>query len=155
MISSPPPLVPTVSPQQGAYDAMTGARNRTRDRANFRNAQILGYDEVLAQRSTRPDSRGYLDVVKEIEDPRYFVVLRAYDFQQMWKEKKSRLLWEVHYSLRSRDHLFDESLSAMTEFACRYFGQASKGLVRKEVPLGRVHLAEPTFEEYNGKAEKK
>jgi hypothetical protein len=144
--SAPPPLVPMVGSQQAAYDAMTSARNRTRDRANFRNAQILGYDEALEKTSAHPDSRSYLDIVKEIEDTRYFVVLRAYDFQQMWKEKKMRLLWEVHYSLRARDHRFDESLSAMTEMACRYFGQASKGLVRKEVPVGEVRLGDTIYQ---------
>jgi hypothetical protein len=154
-VSASPPPVPTLNTQQGAYDAMTSARNRSRDRDNFRNAQILGYDELLAQSANRPDSRSYLDLLDEIEDTRYFVVLRAYDFQLMWKEKKSKLLWEVHYSLRARDHLFDESLTAMTDMASRYFGQPTKGLVRKEVPLGRVRMAEPVFEEYTGKAEKK
>lgn len=154
-VSASPPPVPTLNSEQSAYDAMTSARNRSRDRDNYRNAQILGFDELLAQSAHRPDSRNYLDLVDEIEDTRYFVVLRAYDFQLRWKEKKSKLLWEVRYSLRARDHLFDESLVAMTDVASRYFGQPTKGLVRKGVPLGRVRLAEPVYEEYTGEVEKK
>ncbi len=151
VVSTPPPPVPTLG-TQGAYDAMVSARNRTRDRDNARNAQILGFDEALAQSSNRPDSRRYLDLVDEVEDARYFVVLRAYDFQLMWKEKKSKLLWEVHYSLRSHHHLFDESLGAMTDMASHYFGQDTKGIVRKDVPLGRVRLGETIFK---GEAETK
>jgi hypothetical protein len=155
VVSASPPPVPTHDTQQTAFDAMTSARNRARDRDNFRNARILGYDELLAQQATRPSGRGYQDLVEEIEDPRYFVVLRAYDFQLLRKEKKQKLLWEVRYSLRARDHLFDESLGAMTDAAARYFGQASNGLVRRQVPVGRVRLAEPVYEFLPGEPEKK
>ena len=34
----------------------------------------------------------------------------------------------------------------MTEMACRYFGQASKGLVRKEVPVGEVRLGDTIYQ---------
>ena len=140
---------------QWTSDGMTSMRNRKRDRDNFQNARILGYEEDLAQASDRPFSLLRQDLVEEIEDPRYFVVLRAYDFQLRWKEKKTKLLWEVHYSLRARNHLFDKSLAAMTDLASHYFGENSKGLVRKKVPLGRVRLDEPVFEGYTGKTEKK
>jgi hypothetical protein len=155
VVSASPPPVPTHDSQQMAFDAMTSARNRARDRDNFRNARILGYDELLEQHAHRPSGRGYLDLLDEIEDSRYFVVLRAYDFQLLRKEKKRKLLWEVRYSLRARDHLFDESLGAMTDAAGRYFGQASNGLVRKPMPVGRVRLAEPVYEFLPGAPEKK
>ncbi len=143
-----PQAGPQNSPDQSAYDAVVGMQNLLRDRENFKTAQILGYDEDLERSSSQPAGRRYLDLVDELEDPRYFVVLKAYDFRQMWKEKKPKLLWEVRYSIRARGHLFDQSLDAMTGMAARYFGQASHGLVRKEVPLGDVKLAEPTFREY-------
>jgi hypothetical protein len=143
--AAPPPTQPASSPEQSAFDAMAGAQNRQRDRDNLRNAQMLGYDEELGRAAARPESRRYLDLVDEVEDTRYFVVLRAYDFQLMWKEKKRKALWEVRYSIRARDHLFDDALSAMTDMASRYFGQESKGLVRREVPVGRVKLGETIF----------
>ena len=72
-------------------------------------------------------------------------MLRAYDFQLMWKEKQRKAQWEVRYSIRARDHLFGDALVAMTDMASRHFGQDSKGLVRREVPVGRVELGETIF----------
>ncbi len=146
VVQTPPPAQPPLSnPDQAAYDAASSAQNRKRDQDNNRNAQLLGYDEELAKYSLQTQSRHHLDLIDEVEDTRYFVILRAYDFQAVWKEKKQKLLWEVRYSIRARDHLFDEALVSMTHMASRYFGQNSKGLVRKEVPVGRVNLADPIF----------
>jgi len=35
------------------------------------------------------------ELIDDIEDDRYFVVLLAYDFQQLWKQKKRVLLWDA------------------------------------------------------------
>ncbi len=150
-----PQAGPQNSPDQSAYDAVAGVENRQRDRENFKTAQLLGYEEDLVRSSSQPAGRSYLDLVDELEDPRYFVVLKAYDFRLMWKEKKPKLLWEVRYSVRARGHLFNQSLGAMTGMADRYFGQASHGLVRKEVSMGDVKLSETNFREYLAPAEKK
>lgn len=151
----PPPAQPTSSPEQNAFDAIAGAQNRQRDRDNLRNAQLLGYDEELHRASTRPESRRYLDLVDEVEDTRYFIVLRAYDFKQMWKEKQRKALWEVRYSIRAHGHLFGDALVAMTDMASSYFGQKSKGLVRREVPVGRVEMGELIFRDAPEATDKK
>jgi hypothetical protein len=85
---------------------------------------------------------GQRDEVAEIEENRYFVVLMAYDFQLMWKQRKHKLLWETRFSIREKDHQFDRDLPAMARYASKYFGQDSHGLVRKEVPLGRVEIGD-------------
>jgi len=38
------------------------------------------------------------------------VVLMAYDFQLLWKEKKHKLLWETRFSIRQRHNDFDRQL---------------------------------------------
>ena len=58
------------------------------------------------------------------------------------KEKKRVLLWETRFSIREKDHQFDRDLPAMARYASKYFGQDSHGLVRKEVPLGRVEIGD-------------
>jgi len=153
-VPPPPPPPPDHNSSQAAFDAVAGAQNRRRDQDNARTAEMLGYDAVLAQASARPESRSYLDLVDEVEDTRYFVILRAYDFQLMWKEKKQKLLWEVRFSIRARDHLFDEALVSMTNLASRYFGQESKGLVRKPVPVGRVEMGETIYKGVSDPVEK-
>jgi len=119
--------------------------NRQRDRVNWKNAGVLGYDmELVAAKGkerTALEVR-YRDLMDELEDNRYFVVLMAYDFQLLTKEKKHKLLWETRYSIRQRGNDFAEQLAAMTLTASRYFGRDSHGLTRKPLPEGHVTLGE-------------
>ena len=124
--------------------------NRLRDLVDVHNAGILGYDSTgmigtdygrgLEMTALRFRER---DLIDEIEDNRYFVVLMAYDFPLMWKQKKHKLLWETRYSIRQWHNDFDKQLLAMTEYASQYFGQDTKGLIRKPIPEGKVEVGEP------------
>jgi len=124
--------------------------NRETDRIDFKNAAMLGYDSTgligtdygryIAHTALGVDQR---DQVAEIEEPRYFVVLMAYDFQLMWKEKKHKLVWETRFSVSERRNEFDRALPAMAQYASRYFGQSSNGLLRTRVPEGDVRVGEP------------
>jgi hypothetical protein len=122
------------------------AENELRDKDNQLNAMMLGYDSWWEK--TAGDLRGTArehdrqDMLVELEEDRYFVVLMAYDFQLLWKEKKHKLLWETRFSIRQRHHNFDEDLPAMAQYASQYFGQDSKGLVHKPIPLGHVDIGD-------------
>jgi hypothetical protein len=121
--------------------------NEQRDQTDFATAKLLGYDSDDAVgtefgnyiRGTALHARRD-DLVSELEDNRYFVVLMAYDFQLLWKQKKHKLLWETRFSVRQRSHAFDKDLAGMAHFASQYFGQNTNGLVRKRIPLGRVEI---------------
>jgi hypothetical protein len=123
--------------------------NRQRDLRNLRNAAILGYDSTgliatdygkyLTHTALGAETR---DEVAEIEENRYFVVVMAYDFQLMWKEKKHSLLWETRFSVGERHNQFDKALPVMAQFASKYFGQDSRGLLRTRVPEGRVDVGD-------------
>jgi hypothetical protein len=126
--------------------------NRQRDRTDFNNALMLGYDSPgLIGTERGAYVRGTAlsvdrdDLYAEIEENRYFVVLMAYDFQLMWKEKKHRLLWETRFSISERHNQFDQALPLMASYASQYFGQASNGLVRTRVPEGNVEVENPTL----------
>jgi hypothetical protein len=66
----------------------------------------------------------------------------AYDFQSMWKQKKHTLLWETRFSVQQRGVEFDKQLAAMAKNASQYFGQDTRGLVHKELPVGRVDIGD-------------
>ena len=125
--------------------AVVAAEDQNRNSATARTAALLGYDSLWNS------TMGYVgtpleyrrqDMLNELEEGRYFVILMAYDFQQMWKHKQHKLLWETRISIRQRNHEFDRDLVAMTRYASAYFGQDSHGLVKREIPAGRVNIGE-------------
>jgi hypothetical protein len=140
---------PNLTEQLNEGLELTALMNRQQDEADQRNAYMLGYDfggptgsqfqsglNGIAQRHFKDD------LVAEIEENRYFVVLMAYDFQMMWKQKKHRELWETRFSIRQRRNDFGRDLPTMAHYASRYFGQDSRGLLRTRVPEGRVDIGE-------------
>lgn len=84
------------------------------------------------------------ELIAEIEGNRYFVVLMAYDFQLLWKQKKHKLLWETRFSIDERRNQFDKALLVMAQNASQYFGQDSHGLSRMRIREGKVEVGEPT-----------
>jgi hypothetical protein len=123
--------------------------NHMRDELDFKNAAMIGYS---ASGLIGTDEGNYLkhtalgidqrDEVNEIEQNRYFVVLMAYDFQLLWKERKHKLLWETRFSIDELHNAFDKALPVMARFASQYFGEPTKGLVRTRVPEGQVDIGE-------------
>ena len=126
--------------------AMQQMEDDARDAANAYNAKLLGYHEAVRDARSRAAYitmlRDYhLQVIKEIEVPRYFVILQAYDFQEMWKHKERKLLWTTRFSIRAQGSRFDEKLKAMAMSASRVMGEDSKNLVRNLRPT-RVEFGE-------------
>jgi hypothetical protein len=125
--------------------------NQIRDRMDYKNAAMLGYNSDssaliatdygvhIGQTALGIEQR---DEVAEIEENRYFVVLMAYDFQLLWKQKKHKLLWETRLSISERRNAFDKALPFMAQDASKYFGQATKGIVRTRVLDGHVEIGE-------------
>jgi hypothetical protein len=123
---------------------MNQAENAQRDRNNARNAIILGFWEDYNKALDLPTFAFSNSIVEELEANRYFVVLKAYDFQLLRTQKVKKLLWESRFSIRERNNRFDEVLPVMALRASRWFGQDSKHLLREVVPIGRVEVGTPT-----------
>jgi hypothetical protein len=133
------------SAEDGAMAAVL-AENWQRDQIDMKNAMLLGYDSALAETSdvgSTPLSRRHDDLVSEIEESRYFVVLMAYDYQALWTQRKHRLFWVTRFSVRERGSDFERLLPSMVSYASQYFGQDSHGLLRRPLPEGRVEIGEP------------
>ena len=122
------------------------AENAMRKQINRQTSQMLGYDswwEATSRFEGTPFESRWQELVNELEENRYFVVLMAYDFQLMWKQKKHKLVWETRFSISEHRNRFDQQLAVMAKEASKYFGQDSHGLVRKAVPEGKVEVGEP------------
>jgi hypothetical protein len=126
--------------------AAVQAENRMRDLTDRNNATMLGYDSWWsstfdAQNGTPLEVRKR-DMLNELEEDRYFVVLMAYDFQLLLKQKKHKLVWETRFSMREHVNAFDKQLPAMVLGASKYFGKDSNGLIHDTIPEGRVDVGD-------------
>jgi hypothetical protein len=152
LMSGIPPQVDEANAVLTSGLHMLEMENHIRDQTDFRNAAMLGYDmsgligtdwgNYLSHTAAKTERN---DEVDEIEENRYFVVLMAYDFQLLWKEKKHKLLWEARFSINERHNQFDKALPAMAKYASRYFGQPSNKLIRQRLLNEDVEIGEPTL----------
>jgi hypothetical protein len=118
--------------------------NAQRDRNNFHNARILGYRDELERAWEIPWFSQFRDVISELELDRYFVVLKAYDYDTFVFKRQRKLMWEVRFSIPAHGNAFDQELAAMTKCASQYFGEDVKHLVREAVKAGKVEVGTPT-----------
>lgn len=119
--------------------------NSMRRKADERNARILGYvDEInRLDNASRFAGAGssFNDLISDIEEERYFIVVSAYDFKTMVAKKERKLLWATRISIRAQGNKFDERMGAMLARASGHFGRNSKGLLR-EYQEGTVNIGE-------------
>jgi hypothetical protein len=127
-----------------------------RDAMDAQNAMLMGFDSDPAIRAVfdptvqfwgRSFRANFLiqndaKVMSALEVDRYYVILRAYDFQTAWKQKKLKLVWETRFSLAERTRDFGAELPYMAFSAARYFGQETGGLMLDPLPDGQVDVGE-------------
>jgi len=123
--------------------------NLERDQINEDNARILGYmDDLADSNDIRRWAGGgdrYKDLIADVEEGRYYVMISAYDFKALSKWGKRQLLWQVRVSVRSPGNNFVDSLVPLLRSASKYFGQDSGKLVRIEESKGTVELGDLKF----------
>ncbi|AOS44874.1 hypothetical protein Verru16b_01943 [Lacunisphaera limnophila] len=123
--------------------------NRVRDQLNERNAKVLGYMDDLADANDIRRWAGggdrYTDLIGDVEESRYYIVVSAYDFPELLKHDNKKLLWQTRVSVRTPGNRFDDSFAAMLKGAARYFGQDSGRLIRGEESKGVVELGDLKF----------
>jgi hypothetical protein len=134
-------------PYLGALEAA----NRQRLTLNARNANILGFGPEFEKSLELSFTSMAQDLTEDLEDNRYFVVLKAYDMQLARKEKKRKLLWETRFSVRAAQNDFRQQLPAMIKYAGRYFGKDSGGLIRRPLPKVNVEIGAPVYLGEEGK----
>ena len=120
------------------------AENQRREDQDMKTATLLGYDSWWVKANAAMDGsalgRRKADMRAELEEDRYFVVLTAFDYQELVKEKKSRFLWEVRFSIREHGTAFDKRIDGMAKLASDYFGRDSAGLHHDTLPEGKVEI---------------
>jgi hypothetical protein len=123
--------------------------NEIRDKVNEHNARVLGYmDDLADSNDIRRWAGGgdrYNDLIADVEETRYYIMISAYDFREITERNKKKLLWQTRVSVRSPGNRFDDSFAAMLKSASKYFGQDSGRLVRGEESKGIVEFGDLKF----------
>jgi hypothetical protein len=118
------------------------SENQRREDDDVKTVALLGYDSwwLDTEAASGGGERAFRkkDMLDEVEEDRYFVVLMASDYQALAKKKKNKLLWEVHFSVREQGHQFDKELPGMVAKASEYFGRESGGLQHENIEEGKV-----------------
>jgi hypothetical protein len=111
------------------------------------HTRILGFEKE----QSRADSLAFAafndTFYDEFNADRYFVLLKAYDFQVARKEKRLKLLWETRFSIRRQGVDFATELPAMSKFAALTFGRETGGIFdptsrETSVKLGDLKILE-------------
>lgn len=122
--------------------------NRQREEANAWNARILGYMDEINRRNGPARWAGggshYDDLIADIEEPRYYVILTAYDVAQTNREGRPKLQWVTRISIRAQGNRFGDKLVAMLAAGARYYGKDSGQLIRRYERTPRVEIGEAT-----------
>jgi hypothetical protein len=119
--------------------------NDMRRQADEHNAKLLGYVDEINQRDNPSQFAGagdaYHDLIDDIENERYYIIISAYDFAAA-KAGEMKRLWVTRVSVQSQGNRFNEAAALMLAKASRYFGQDSGRLVREFDREGKVTLGE-------------
>ena len=109
--------------------------NAMRMKSDEQNARLLGYSKEINNRDNPSRFGGagsyFDDLMSDIEEARYYVVVSAYDFHAATQQGKRKLLWATRVSIRAQGNRFDEQLKTMLANAGQHFGQETHDLIRQ------------------------
>jgi hypothetical protein len=145
--NSPPEGPRLIGEDTSAIDGalmMLDMETRLRYRSNEQNARLLGYVDAINDHDGIARFAGggdtFRELFEDLEDPRYYVVVKAYEFRAAVEKRESKLLWITRISVATRGLDFDESLRPMIARATPFFGRPTKRLIRDY--RGAVELGE-------------
>jgi len=123
-------------------------QNMTRNQVVAPNARLLGYiDDINDNDDLRRFVGGqrYNELLADAEEPRYYVIISAYDSREVTAHNRQKLLWVTRVSVRTSGNSFDDSVNAMLKNASKYFGENTGKLIRGEELRGRVEMKNLEF----------
>jgi hypothetical protein len=112
------------------------------DLVEAKNARILGFEQEVNRARDLFFTTFASDIMSEVRAGRYFVVIRAFDFQHARNHQQLRLLWESRFSIRRQGSDFVAQLPRMAALAAPSFGRQNSGRLERAIPEGRVEVGE-------------
>jgi hypothetical protein len=120
--------------------------SRLRDQANLGNARLLGYVREINDVNDVARYAGgghyYHDLIQDIEESRYYVIVSAYDFREATERNNRTLLLVTRLSMRAQGTSFERHFAQLLAAGSRHFGSSSGRLFRQTERSGRVEIGE-------------
>ena len=129
--------------------ALLQMENRVQQQRDEDTARVIGYTDELRRNNDIARFAGsdrFDTLLNEVQDPRYYVVVSAYDFAEITQregKKKPLPRWVTRFSIRTRDNNFMDRVEQMALKAGGYFGRDSGRLIRDyrgEVEIGDLQV---------------
>lgn len=149
LVSAQQTAVADANAQLDSALALVQMENRMQDRRDEETARVLGYTDELNRNNDIARFAGsdrYDLLLNDVHDPRYYVVVTAYDFEQITQNTKKRKplpRWVTRFSIRTRGNNFMASVDEMALRAGKYFGRDSGRLIRDyngDVQIGELQV---------------
>lgn len=127
--------------------------NKVRDRRGEEIARVLGYVDEMRRMNDLGGFTGedrFTTLRNEVEDPRYYIVLTAYDFVQATEKGKRKVLWTSRISIDTRGNDFMDRMEQMVARASNSFGRNTNRLIRErtgEVEIGEAIVVDTDVDE--------
>ncbi len=134
-IQSPLAAVQNAAQEEFVNDMITMRMfDDMRSKSDEQNARLLGYVSEVNRTNDLLRFAGagsyYDDLISDLENERYYVIVSAYDYR-LAQEKKPKLLWTTRVSIQAQGNHFDRSVAAMLASASHHFGQNTDRLIRQ------------------------
>jgi hypothetical protein len=129
-----------VTPALGFDAASDRASALSSMSAQEQNARLLGYSPELRKEEWRSWAMPIMNADElshrsDLTEERYFVILEAYDFQDILRnhakgmpKRQPKPVWELHMNVRAVGNNFRQALPAMAHVAAAYYGKGLDGL---------------------------
>ncbi len=136
--------------------ALIQMENRMQELRDEETAKVLGYTDELMRNNDIARFAGsdrFDMLLQDVHDPRYYVVVTAYDFEKLTentKKRKPKPRWVTRFSIRTRGNDFMDSVAEMALSAGRYFGRESGQLIRDyegKVSIGELQVVGTSIDE--------
>ena len=117
-----------------------------------RNSKLLGfYPYIRRDRMIRISPQEEYELRVAMRDQRYFIIVTAFDFQELLNNKQWKRVWSTRFNMRSPGISFENAHMALSKAGASYYGQKLKDLEHEkadlepfiaEVEMGEIQVLE-------------
>ncbi|MBC2607999.1 hypothetical protein [Pelagicoccus albus] len=146
-----PPYSDMYSSDQARFDSLKYNNSLQSERMQENQiAEILGFDDDLAKERAKPfATTDEVRMLTQLQQERYLIVVMAWDFQELSKNNKKRLLWTTRISMKALGSSYKDAVLLMSKAGEAYYGNVSEGLETKvykrdeyKIELGDLEVVE-------------